>query len=402
MYLYFFMATLYIVFAALMAADVSLTSFRLAEWFNGLVWLRVHLITLGALTEVFFGLLPIIAAARAKRPRPAMRWDIWLTLNVGLLTLLIGIPQVDRLLIFVGGTLVFIAATLLVKQVYDLRPSESSSKEVSSGRKFYIAGVGYLLVGIIIGTGLWLDWSSALFTSVPKETHIHANSWGFMSLVFAGLLVDLYPDFAKRPLAWGRSITPIFWMMTVGALGLTLGPWFDSLLFTVPGLILHLSATIWLVLNVVKPLWGDWRVWTPGIAHLVASYLWIVLPILFAPFLILGMGNIPDPTIEANAPQALIYGWALQFGYALFPFLFDKWLLSDEAPKLGGNWFSVVAVNLGGILLWVSIFVQPYRALLHGSACALWAISMIPIAIALWQTVQVGIVKVELNKPSTN
>jgi len=68
MYLYFFMATLYIVFAALMAADVSLTSFRLAEWFNGLVWLRVHLITLGALTEVFFGLLPIIAECRFADP----------------------------------------------------------------------------------------------------------------------------------------------------------------------------------------------------------------------------------------------------------------------------------------------------------------------------------------------
>jgi hypothetical protein len=247
-------------------------------------------------------------------------------------------------------------------------------------------------LGILVGTGLWLGWSGPLRISIPLEVHIHANNWGFMSLVFAGLLVDLYPGFTKRPLAWRRSITPIFWMMTVGALGLTLGPWFDSLFFTVPGLILHLSATIWLVLNVVKPLWGDWGAWTPGVAHLVASYLWIVLPILFAPFLILGVWNIPGPTIEANAPQALIYGWALQFGYALFPFLFGKWLLSDEAPKLGGNWFSVVTVNLGGILLWVSIFVQPYRALLHGSAYALWAISMIPIAIALWQILQTGTV----------
>lgn len=85
-----------------------------------------------------------------------------------------------------------------------------------------------------------------------------------MALVFAGLLVDLYPDFAKRPLAWSRSVTPIFWMMTLGALGLVLYPWLHSLWFAVPGLILHLGATIWLLLNVVKPLWGDRRAWTAG------------------------------------------------------------------------------------------------------------------------------------------
>src|SRR5690606_19019145 len=107
--------------------------------------------------------------------------------------------------------------------------------------------------------------STWLQIKVPIEVHIHANNWGFMALLFAGLLVDLYPSFAGRSLAWPRSITPIFWAMTLGALLLVLGPWFQSNLFSVPGLILHLSATIWLLLNVIKPLLGEYQLWTPGI-----------------------------------------------------------------------------------------------------------------------------------------
>jgi cytochrome c oxidase cbb3-type subunit I len=130
-----------------------------------------------------------------------------------------------------------------------------------------------------VGTGLWLGWSEWLFIQVPIEVHIHANNWGLLSLVFAGLLVDMYPTWAKRPLAWPRSITPIFWMLTVGALGLVLGPWVMSNWFSVPGIILFLAATFWLLLNVVKPLWGDRAAWSqPGIWHLVTAYFWILAP----------------------------------------------------------------------------------------------------------------------------
>ena len=65
----------------------------------------------------------------------------------------------------------------------------------------------YLLVGIIIGTGLFLNWSEALYIKVPLEAHIHANSWGFMSLVFAGLLVDFVPMITGRPLGTTKNVS---------------------------------------------------------------------------------------------------------------------------------------------------------------------------------------------------
>jgi hypothetical protein len=400
---YLLMAFLYFLLALLTALDAAFTSFTLMPWFNGLRWLRVHFITLGVLTQVLFGLLPGLVAIRTSQPRPKFRWDIWATLNAGLVILLIGIPMLHVYLIFTGGTLVFIATLLLGIQLYRMRyPSENQlpimmENEIDprAGRKFYLAGLAYFLLGILVGTGLWLGWGNILRIKTPIEVHIHANNWGLMSLVFAGLLADLYPRFAGRTLAWPRSITPIFWMMTLGALGLVLGPWTASLYFTVPGLILHLSATVWLLLNVIKPLWGDWPAWTPGVWHLVMSYFWILAPVMVAPLIILGVPGFPGAGIEQNAPQALIYGWVFQFGFALLPFLFSRAFLPDEPPQLGGNRFSLVTVNLGGVFLWASIFVEPYAGFLHGMAYALWAVSTLPIGAEIWRIMRDGLARLE-------
>ncbi|MFO7539219.1 MAG: hypothetical protein R6X32_14350 [Chloroflexota bacterium] len=394
MNLYFLMTALFMAMAALIAADAALTSFTLLPWFHGLRWLRIHFITLGAVTEALFGLLPAIVAIQAGLPRPKFRWDIWLTLNIGLLTLLVGIPIINQALIFIGGTLIFIATTLLIiqlRQMRDAAPTQSSAGG-SAGRKFYITGLVYLLVGIIVGTGLWLGWSEWLRIKIPIEVHIHANNWGFLTLVFAGLLVDMYPTWAKRPLAWPRSVTPIYWMLTIGAFGLVLGPWVQSNWFSVPGVILFLAATIWLLLNVIKPLWGDKAVWSqPGIWHLVTAYFWILAPVLVAPLIIFDVPGFPGAGIEQNAPQALVYGWVLQFSYAFIPYFFYRLFLPKLPARLGGSWLSLVTVHIGGFFLWAGIFLTNYQGVLHGIAYLFWTISMLPIVWELWHITRQGL-----------
>ncbi len=399
MNLYFLMTALFMALATLMAADAALTSYTLLLWFNGLRWLRVHLITLGAVTETIFGLLPIIVAIQADRPWPRFRWDIWVALNSGLLTLLIGIPIINRALIFVGGTLIFIATVLLIMQLQDLRSMKkdvAASSSIRHGRKFYFAGLSYFLLGIIVGTGLWLGWSDWLKIKTPIEVHIHANNWGFLTLVFAGLLVDMYPVWAKRPLAWPRSIIPLFWLLTVGALGLVIGPWVKSNWFSVPGIILFLVGTGWLLLNVIKPLLGDKKVWTePGPWHIVTAYWWILAPVLVAPLIILGVPGFPGAGIEQNAPQALIYGWVLQFSYAFIPYFFYRIFLPQKPARLGGSWLSLAAVHLGGFFLWASIFLNDYQGVLQGTAYLFWTISLVPITMLLWQILREGLAELD-------
>lgn len=386
---YLLTVLLYIFVALFAAVDASLVSMNVFSAFPALRWVRVHFITLGILSQVIFGLLPVLIASLSKKEKPAMRWDIWLTLNAGLIALVAGFAGMNHPIIFTGGTLIFIAALLLLLQLWRIRGGDAPAS-----LKFYITGIFYLLVGIIIGTGLFLNWSEALYIKVPLEAHIHANSWGFMSLVFAGLLVDFIPMITGKQLGGKSAINYIFWGMALGAFGLVLGPWLGgSLPPTVTGLVLHLSSTIWLVVLMIRALRESGKLNLAGGWHLVLSYLWILLPVMIAPLILLHV--IEGGPVESTAPQALIYGWVLQFGIALIPYIARRFFLKDANPALGGSWLSLVSATVGSILVWVSIFIIPARGLIYGVGFAFYALALIPPLKELFVIVQSGLKKYE-------
>ena len=395
---YLLMSLLYLSLVALAALASILTGLEIIPLFGSLKWLRVHLVTLGALTEIIFGLAPILVASIRKLPRPrsAMRWDIWLSLNAGLVLLLIGIPTITRTLIVTGGTLVGIATVLLIKQLIDLRLAQDSSKNAGiEGRKFYITGLSYLILGGLVGTGLWLGWSEVLHIASPIEVHVHTNLWGFAAIILAGLLVDLYPSFANRPLAWPRSIPWIYWSMALGALGLISGPWLNVSIFTVVGLILHTLGSILLLVIVIKPLLGDRRAWTPGMLHLLTSYVWFFIPVVVAPLIVASATDFPVQEISGSGGPILIFGWILQFGYALVPYLFTRFFEPNKPARLGGTRLSLVTVHLGGILFWVSLFFPNVEPVSRALAYGFWIVSGLPILISLWRSLRSGMQKVE-------
>ncbi|MDL1941660.1 hypothetical protein FBQ99_04865 [Chloroflexi bacterium CFX2] len=387
---YLLTVLLYTFVAVFAAADASLVSVNLFSAFPALRWVRVHFITLGILSQVVFGLLPVLAASLSKKEKPAMRWDIWLTLNAGLIALVAGFAGMNHPMIFAGGTLIFISALLLLLQLWNIRGGDAPAS-----LKFYMTGIFYLLVGIIVGTGLFLNWSEALYIKVPLEVHIHANSWGFMSLVFAGLLMDFIPMIAGKPLGGKTEVNLIFWGMALGAFGLVLGPWLGgSLPPTVSGLILHLSSTIWLVVLMIRALSQSGRLNAAGAWHLVLSYLWILLPVLVAPLILLHV--IEGGPVESTAPQALIYGWVLQFGIALIPYIARRFFLKETNPALGGSWLSLVSATIGSILVWVSIFAGPAKGLIYGIGFAFYVLALLPPLKEVFEIVRLGLKKLEL------
>jgi hypothetical protein len=386
----YLLTTLIFTFVAILAAaDASLVSINLVSAFPALRWVRVHFVTLGILSQVIFGLLPLLTASLSKKPRPAMRWDIWLTLNVGLIALVAGFGGMNHPMIFAGGTLIFISATMLLIQLWNVRGGDAPES-----LKFYITGMFYLLVGIIIGTGLYLNWSETLFIKSPLETHIHANSWGFMSLVFAGLLVDLVPMITGRPLGTTKNVSLIYWGMTLGAFGLVMGPWLGgSKPPTISGLVLHISSTVGLVVLMIRAFKESGRLNSAGAWHLVSSYMWIIAPIMMAPFIM--MGFLKGGPIESTAPQALIYGWVLQYGIALIPYIARRFFLKDETPSLGGSWASLAAATAGSLFVWASIFIVPARGVLYGIGFALYALALIRPLMEIFEIARAGLQKIE-------
>jgi hypothetical protein len=382
---YLLTTLLYTFVALLVAADSSLISFSLINMFPALRWVRVHFITLGILTQVIFGLLPLLVASLSKKERPSMRWDIWLTLNAGLVALVAGFSGMDHPIIFTGGLLIFISTTLLFVHLRNLR-----SGDAPESLKFYLTGVFYLLGGIVIGTGIFLNWSPVLRIKIPIEAHIHANSWGFMSLVFAGLLVDIIPMITGLSLGSKRSVSFIYWGMTIGAFGLVLGPWLGgSLPPTAIGLISHIAATLTLVALMIRVFRKSDRLKDAGAWHLVSSYIWIIAPISMAPFILFKI--IPSGPIESIAPQALIYGWVLQFGIALIPFSARRFFLKEEDSQLGGNWMSFIAATAGSLFVWLSIFIVPVRGVLYGIGFILYMLTLVRLLMDLFEIARMSL-----------
>jgi cytochrome c oxidase cbb3-type subunit I len=386
---YLLLATLFLFLLVLAAIDVALIQLRLLPGHSGLSWLRAHFVTIGVLAEAAFAVITA-ASARASGGGTAWRWPTWLALHAGLLLLLIGLPSINATLLIGGGTLFFVAVLLLFWRLRAARPALSLT--VGDARPFYAVSLLYLLLGVFLGTGLWLGWGSVIGLAGPKEVHVHTNLWGFTSLFFAGFFVDHYPHFAGRPLAWPRSLSAILWLMVLGALGLVAGPWLQINLITTVGLVLHTVATIWLMANLLMPLRASRSSRRqPGLWHLFSAYIWFFIPVVVAPLIVSNAESIPVGQIEQQGGPILIYGWILPICYALVPYLVQRALQPDAEARLGGSWLSLIAIHAGAVLYWLGLFLYDYQGMLHGSAFLFWAVSLLPVVVPLVQLVRRGV-----------
>ncbi|HLB47092.1 MAG TPA: hypothetical protein VJL59_08690, partial [Anaerolineales bacterium] len=103
------------------------------------------------------------------------------------------------------------------------------------------------------------------------------------------------------------------------------------------------------------------------------------------PFGLMPMFEGARASVELNAPALLVYGWVLQVAYALAPYAFSRTLLPGEPARLGGNWFSLIAIHLGGLFYLPGIILTVYQAPLHAFAFFFWALSMLPVLAQLWR-----------------
>jgi hypothetical protein len=222
----------------------------------------------------------------------------------------------------------------------------------------------------------------------PKEIHLHANLWGFTSLTFAGMLIDLYPGFAKRTLALPRSFNAILGLFIAGGVALVIAPWIGDNTVMIVGLLLHHAATGLLVYNIVKPLIGDRNAWNAGVVHLVAAYAWILAGLAVVPITVFGSLQVPMERVEANAPLILVFGWVLQYVFAVAPYIFARILAPNQSAHLGGNRVSLFALNVGTLFIFAAIISETYQAIFAALAFGLWAIAILPIARNIWERVR--------------
>lgn len=399
---YFLMTGLYLLLTALVTLDSSLVNLGWMPALAGLKWMRVHFITLGVLTQLVFGLLPALTAKGLNLPKPKMNWLAWLIYNGGLIILLIGLPGIDRMSIITGGTLIFLAVLVLMKDLIGLRREAIAQKgrgvcAAYSTTRFYLGGLSYLLVGILVGTGMWIGWSEPLRIAIPKEVHVHTNLWGYTALIFAGIIFDLFPALTKQRLfGKARLDMLVFGAMALGALGLVTGPWLDIGWPAVVGLTLHTLGTLLLLGAFVRMVVRERGLRNPGGAHIVTSYVWMLVPTIVAPFIVAKASEyFPVGEVSGNGGPILIYGWILTFILATIPYFFTQVFQPNRTPVLGGSWWSLISMHVGSILFWLGLFLPNIQTGLRAGAFFFWFAALLPMLLELYAHAKDGTERME-------
>lgn len=356
----------------------------------GVTWLRIHIVTIGAVTQALFGAVPALAAARlGVEGQPAgAAWRQWSLVNVGLVMLLIGMPASPRHIFMsvAGATLIFLAVLSLVNNLYGM--ARRSPEGAGNGTRFYLTAPVFLLLGITLAVSMLLGWPAPGGYAGTREAHIHANIWGFTSLAAAGLLLDLMPALTGKPLARPGWVSTTYWLMTVGAALLVAGPWLKSTPIMMAGMLPFLIATVLLLWNV--NLSRDRNGPMPVRAiQLLAPYIWVFAPILAAPVMHLMPGTLPTAAVETAALQGLAFGWALQLIVTLLPVLLGGLARRDQAGlSLGGKipdapLLGVFALTAGPALIWAGNLSGMDAVI--GAGYALIALGLLPALAQVWR-----------------
>lgn len=382
----FYASSLLYLTVGLLTAGLQAAVFMgLLEPVAALNWLRVHFITIGTVTMFAFGAAPQLLAKRSggQLPSAAMTWGQWGILNAGFVAVLVGMAGSSAWLASAGAWTVFAAVGLLFVSLR--RAAGPASGGHGDTRRFFVTAPLFLLAGIVMAVSLLLGWPAPGGRMGILEAHVHANAWGFLAFLVTGTLAELLPKLARRPLAHPGWLRYIYWALLAGVSGLIAGPWLNLHALTLAGLVVYVGGTVLLLMNLMRTAAGAIPSLSPAVAHLLLGYVWMIVPVFFAPFILLAPELVPAAQVEAAAVQGLIFGWALQMAMGGMPAVL-RGFPSGDAESGGGSWFSVVLVNAGVAVSWVARLLPPEAAGLPGVGLGMGLVmaGALPFAVQVW------------------
>lgn len=383
------MAGVYLAIDVLALAAMALVTAGVIAPIPGLIWLRIHLLTIGVVVQVILGTISGYVAARlgAQPPGRALNVSLWLLINLGFALLLYSMPLGLSQIAAVGATVIFVAVVLQLVSLHWRGACPPFGSRASL--LLFIAGSIFFLIGIFMAVSMLLHWPAPGGFFGEIEGHVHANVWGFLAMVVAGFLLEMIPAALGRPLRWPHLVPVTSWLLIVGALGLVAGPWLAIMALTMGGIAIYIIGTALLVTNLAATALAAHR-WTANIAHLLLAYIWMIVPAAVAPIILEITGRLPSGAVEAAAVSGLIAGWVLQIVLGALPMRLRT--MRQRASGWDGCWLSVALLNLGALSIWIAAFVSSGD--LHGSLTtagySLVAVAAVPPLVAILRLLFAG------------
>ncbi|MGE5335434.1 MAG: hypothetical protein ACM3N4_12085 [Nitrososphaerota archaeon] len=379
---FYLMAGVYLVLDVLALAAMALMLAGVIAPIPGLVWLRIHLLTIGVVVQVVLGALPQLIGARlgTRPPGRLMNIILWLLVNVSLAVLIYSMPLGLAQLASIAAGGIFLAIVLMLATLH--RQGACPPVGRRAGILLFVAGPLFFLIGIFMAVSMLLHWPAPGGFFGQIEGHVHANVWGFLAMVVAGFLLERIPAALGRPLRWPRLVSATAWLLILGALGLVAGPWLGIMALTMGGIAIYIIGTVLLVANLAATAIAARR-WSANIGHLLIAYLWMVVPAAVAPIILELTGKLPSGSVEAAAVSGLIAGWVLQIVLGALPLRLRD--IRHRTSGWDGSWLSVALLNLGALFIWIAAFMPSadVAGSLTIAGYALVAVASVPPLVAI-------------------
>lgn len=301
----------------------------LAPRVHWISWSHIHFLTIGAFVQFAVGYLPRTTAAQLDRPAPP-RWYAWVNAGVldgSLVLLWYGWSSGHVAAFDVGTTLVLLLAVVLLVQLFAMVVrSDGRNRDVSVG--FSLLAVFVFLWGITYAYGLFgRTWDVPGGWTGLRESHVHANTWGFLALAAVGALYRRFPKLVGGDLYSHRLKTYSFWFFTAGIFPLITGPWLGIRAVIVAGLGLYTIGFLLYYYTLIRTYVAG-EPSGPALFLLVAQF-WILGPGLAAPLLLFEVGWVDPTFLEQGLVHFFFVGWAL-------PVLLTGIVLHVRRPIPGG------------------------------------------------------------------
>ncbi len=386
---FYLMASVYLALDVLALAAMALVTAGVIAPLPDLVWVRIHLLTIGVVVQIILGSAPGLVASKlgARPPGRLVNTTLWLLVNASFALLLYAMPQGLSQLAAIAAGGIFLAIVLLLATLH--RRGACPPVGARAGLSFFIAGPMFFLLGIFMAVSMLLGWPAPGGFFGLIEGHVHANVWGFLALIVAGFLLERIPAALGQPLRWPRLVSATALLLIAGALGLVAGPWLGVLPLTLLGIVTYVTGTALLIANLAGTALAAHRL-TANIAHLLIAYLWMLVPAVIAPIILAITGKLPTGKVEAAAVSGLIAGWVLQIVLGALPLRLRD--LRGRVVGWDGCWGSVALLNVGVLLIWVSAFVSTIdlTSSLTVAGYALMVVASLPPVFAILKLLFIG------------
>jgi len=286
-------------------------------------WILVHLLLLGAITNLIFVWSSHFTATMLRLPQEADRKRYLvrvIVLNLGVISVIAGKVQERKFLMAFGAAAVVISAGLHVRSI-QIQIARALPTRFKTIPRFYIVSALFLILGGVLG-GLLSQGPKGEFKYRLLVAHYSTNIFGWIGITIAGTLITFIPTMLRTQLpekAEKHGYKSLPWLVG-SVLAIDTGTLTNVRAIAVLGILTYLGSWVYLLSPHLRLIIRQKNPFS--FLSTIAALIWQLISLISLAIDVVGNDNWK---VVSTRTESLIYilgiGFALQMGLGALSYL---------------------------------------------------------------------------------